>query len=93
MTKAEIVDAIYNQTNVERENVLKCVESFMEVVKNSLNKGENVYLRGFGTFGLKVRKQKIARNISKGTSVVVPEHNIPSFKPCKEFMAEVAKVK
>lgn len=90
MTKAEIVDEIYSKTGMAREDVMACVESYMEVVKNSLKKGENVYLRGFGTFQLKTRKQKIARNISKGTSVVVPEHNIPFFKPCPELMADVA---
>lgn len=89
MTKAEIVDSIYAKTGIERNDILKCVEGVMEVVKDSLNKGENVYLRGFGTFHLKTRKQKVARNISKGTSVIVPEHNIPAFKPCKEFMEAV----
>ncbi|MBQ0029128.1 MAG: integration host factor subunit beta [Paludibacteraceae bacterium] len=93
MTKAEIVDAIYKKTGIEKEEVLKVVEGYMEEVKSSLIKGDAVYLRGFGTFGLKVRKEKVARNISKGTAVIVPEHNIPHFKPCKEFMEEVAKAK
>lgn len=89
MTKADIVNEIYEKTGISREDVMSIVEGYMEVVKNSLSKGENVYLRGFGTFGLKLRKQKIARNISAKTSVVVPEHNIPSFKPCKEFVEQV----
>lgn len=89
MTKSDIVDSINSRTGIDREDVLKVVEGYMEVVKKSLTKGENVYLRGFGTFGIKTRKQKIARNISAKTSVVVPEHNIPSFKPSKEFMAIV----
>lgn len=89
MTKADIVNEIYEKTGISREDVMSIVEGYMEVVKGSLSKGENVYLRGFGTFGLKLRKQKIARNISAKTSVVVPEHNIPSFKPCKEFVEQV----
>lgn len=85
MTKAEIVSAISDQTGLEKEAVIACVESFMAVVKNSLAKGENVYLRGFGTFSIKERAAKAARNISKGTSINIPAHNIPSFKPCPEF--------
>lgn len=93
MTKAEIVDAISKKTGVEREDVLKAVEGFMEEVKASMVNGENIYLRGFGTFELKLRKEKLARNISKGTSVIVPAHNIPHFKPSKEFLYEVAQTK
>ena len=63
----------------------------MESVKESLSKGENVYLRGFGSFIIKTRSQKTARNISKGTSIVIPEHNIPAFKPAKVFMEQVKK--
>ncbi|MBO4333632.1 MAG: integration host factor subunit beta [Paludibacteraceae bacterium] len=93
MTKSEIVESINANTGIDRNDVLKVVEGYMEIVKSSLIKGENVYLRGFGTFGLKTRKQKVARNISAKTSVIVPEHNIPSFKPSKEFMAMVKDIK
>lgn len=89
MTKADIVNEIYEKTGISRDDVMSIVEGYMEVVKGSLAKGENVYLRGFGTFGLKLRRQKVARNISAKTSVIVPEHNIPSFKPCKEFVEQV----
>lgn len=89
MTKAEIVTRIYEQTGIEKTAVLAVVESFMETVKESLTDGENVYLRGFGTFGVIERKEKVGRNISKGTSVVIPAHKIPKFKPSKEFMGMV----
>ena len=61
----------------------------MEIVKGSLAKNENVYLRGFGSFIVKKRAQKTARNISKNTTIIIPEHNIPSFKPAKTFLNEV----
>jgi DNA-binding protein HU-beta len=63
----------------------------MDVVKNSLSKGENVYLRGFGSFVIKTRAQKTARNISKNTTIIIPEHDIPSFKPAKVFLSSVAE--
>lgn len=85
MTKAEIVSAISNRTGLEKGAVSACVESFMDVVKESMAKGEDIFLRGFGTFSIKERAAKTARNISKGTVVEVPAHNIPSFKPCSEF--------
>ncbi len=89
MTKAELVNQIAAQTGYDRVTVLNVVESFMENVKDSIVKDENVYLRGFGSFITKTRKEKIARNISKGTSIVVPEHKIPAFKPAKEFVQSV----
>lgn len=67
------------------------VEAFMDTVKESLSNEENVYLRGFGSFILKKRAQKVARNISKNTTIVIPEHNIPAFKPAKTFMQEIIK--
>lgn len=91
MTKSEVVNEICKKTGVERADALKCVEAFMEVVKDSLGNNENVYLRGFGSFILKKRAQKTARNISKNTTIVVPEHNIPAFKPAKEFAANIKK--
>lgn len=89
MTKADIVNEISRATGIERANVLDTVEKFMEIVKESLSNGENVYLRGFGSFIVKTRSEKTARNISKGTTIIIPEHKIPAFKPSKAFMAEV----
>lgn len=93
MTKADIVLEISKSTGIEKAAVLTVVEKFMEVVKGSLAEGENVYLRGFGSFIVKKRAAKTARNISKNTSIVIPEHNIPAFKPADVFKDEVAKVK
>ena len=89
MTKADIVNEIARSKGLPREIVLKSVEAFMEVVKDSLAHGENVYLRGFGSFIIKVRSEKTARNISKNTTIVIPEHKIPAFKPAKVFMEDV----
>ncbi len=89
MTKADIVNEIYKSTGLDKASVLETVEKFMEVVKDSLAHGENVYLRGFGSFIIKVRSEKTARNISKNTSITIPEHKIPAFKPAKVFMQEV----
>lgn len=91
MTKAEIVTEIAKQTGIEKAAVLNVVEKLMEVVKDSLAHGENVYLRGFGSFTVKKRAAKTARNISKNTTLIVPEHNIPAFKPANAFKDEVAK--
>jgi DNA-binding protein HU-beta len=91
MTKADIVNEISKRTGVDKVTVLSSVETFMEVVKESLAKEENVYLRGFGSFIVKKRAQKTARNISKNTTIIIPEHNIPSFKPAKTFVSEVKK--
>ena len=85
MTRAEIVERIAQKKGLDREEVLACVMGFMEEVKNSLASGENVYLRGFGTFLLKTRAEKKARNITAGTEVIVPEHKIPAFKPTVDF--------
>jgi DNA-binding protein HU-beta len=89
MTKAEIVNEIASQTGIDKEDVLKVVEGFMTQVKNSLSANENVYLRGFGSFIVKERKQKVARNISKNITITIPAHNIPSFKPAKTFVEAV----
>ena len=94
MTKAEIIRQIAAQTGIEKPAVTATVESLMSTIKQSMVMGENVYLRGFGTFLLKKRAEKTGRNISKGTSVKIPAHFIPFFKPCKEFKEAVAaKVK
>lgn len=91
MTKADIVGEIAKTTGIDRAAVLSVVEQFMTVVKDSLAHGENVYLRGFGSFIVKQRAEKTARNISKNTTLVIPAHNIPAFKPANTFKEEVAK--
>ncbi|MDR0667883.1 MAG: integration host factor subunit beta [Prevotellaceae bacterium] len=89
MTKADIINEIAKSTGIEKVSVQKTVETFMEVVKNSLASNKNVYLRGFGSFIVKKRAKKTARNISKNTTLVIPEHNIPAFKPAKVFSNRV----
>lgn len=91
MTKAEIVTKITEETGIEKSNTQRVVESFMEIVKNSVKSGEPVYLRGFGSFIKKTRKQKVGRNIKKETPIVIPEHDIPAFKPAKTFVNEMKK--
>ena len=86
MTKADIVNEIAKSTGVEKVLVQTIVEAFMENVRNSLIDNNNVYLRGFGSFIIKKRAQKVARNISKNTTITIPEHNIPAFKPSKSFV-------
>ena len=89
MTKAEIVSNISDKSGIEKADVLTAVEAFMEEVKSSLEKGDNVYLRGFGSFIIKTRAEKTGRNISKNTTIKIPAHNIPSFKPAKVFVEGV----
>jgi DNA-binding protein HU-beta len=89
MTKADIVNEISKNTGIEKVTVQKAVEAFMETVKTSLAKNKNVYLRGFGSFIVKQRAEKTARNISKNTTIIIPAHNIPSFKPSKTFATKV----
>ena len=90
MTKAEIVASIAKKTGIDNEAVLTVVEQFMVSVKDSLQEGEPVYLRGFGSFIIKTRARKTARNISQDKSIIIPEHNIPAFKPAKSFVAAVS---
>lgn len=90
MTKADIIDEIVISTGVARKDVTMAVEAFMESVKNSLlEKKENVYLRGFGSFIVKHRAEKTARNISKNTTIVIAAHDFPSFKPAKSFVSRM----
>ena len=89
MTKADIVNSISDKTGIDKTTILNTVEAFMASVKESLAKEENVYPPGFGSFILKKRAQKTARNISKNTTIIIPEHNIPAFKPAKTFMQEI----
>lgn len=91
MTKADIVNEISKSTGIDKASVLETVEKFMEIVKDSLTNDENVYLRGFGSFIIKTRSQKTARNISQNTTIIIPEHKIPAFKPAKVFMDQVKK--
>ena len=88
---ADIVNEITKKTGIDKTTVLTTVEAFMEAVKDSLSNDENVYLRGFGSFVVKKRAQKTARNISKNTTIIIPEHNIPAFKPAKTFTISVKK--
>ena len=91
MTKADIVNEITKSTGIDKQSVAATLEAFMETVKESLSNEENVYLRGFGSFIVKKRAQKTARNISKNTTIIIPEHNIPAFKPAKTFTIAVKK--
>jgi DNA-binding protein HU-beta len=93
MTKADIVSEIAEKSGIDKMDVQATVEAFMQQVKTSLESGENVYLRGFGSFVVKERAEKTGRNISKNTTIIIPAHNIPSFKPARVFIDGVkAKV-
>ena len=89
MTKAEIVSDIASKTGVDKREVLMVVESLMDTIKTTMTNGEEVFLRGFGSYIIKRRAEKTARNISKNTTMIVPAHNIPAFKPAKEFLEKV----
>ena len=93
MTKAELVNTISNKLGTEKNETQKVVEAFMQEIRTSMYNGENVYLRGFGSFIIKTRAAKTGRNISKNTAIEIPAHNIPAFKPSKTFVEKVkAKV-
>lgn len=89
MTKADIVNEISKSTGIDKASVLETVEKFMAIVKDSLANEENVYLRGFGSFIIKNRAKKTARNISKNETITIEAHKIPAFKPAKVFMEQV----
>ena len=89
MTKADIIAEISTKTGIEKVDVQETVEAFFKVIKNNMIAGENVYVRGFGSFVMKKRAQKTARNISKNTAIIIPEHFVPSFKPAKVFVDKV----
>lgn len=91
MTKADIVNEISEKTGIEKMTVQATIEAFMKTIRNSMVEGKNVYLRGFGTFVVKRRAEKIGRNISKNTTVVIPAHYIPAFKPAKTFSERVKR--
>lgn len=89
MTKADVINEIADKTGIDRLDVQASVEAFFNVVKNSMADGENIYVRGFGSFVNKKRAKKIARNISQNTAMVIDEHYIPSFKPSKVFIEKI----
>ena len=91
MTKADIVNEISEKTGIEMVVVQTTVEAFMKTIRSSMTEGKNVYLRGFGTFVVKKRAEKVGRNISKNTTVVIPAHYIPAFKPAKTFSERVKR--
>ncbi len=86
MTKADVVNNISDQLGIDKNDVLATIECFMNEIKSSLESGENVYLRGFGSFIIKTRAEKTGRNISRNVAVKIPAHNIPAFKPAKVFI-------
>ncbi|AZI22365.1 integration host factor subunit beta [Chryseobacterium taklimakanense] len=93
MTKAELVNTISNKLGTEKNETQKVIEAFMQEIRTSMYNGDNVYLRGFGSFIIKTRAAKTGRNISKNTAIEIPAHNIPAFKPSKSFTEKVkAKV-
>ncbi|TDE10719.1 HU family DNA-binding protein [Dyadobacter psychrotolerans] len=89
MTKAETISRIADKTGIQIDEVEKILEAFFITVKNSVSQGDNIYVRGFGSFIVKQRAKKTARNISLNTTVIIPAHNIPFFKPSKEFTNQV----
>lgn len=89
MTKAEMVREIADKTGIEKQVVMQVIEGMMESIRNSMINGEEVFLRGFGSFIIKRRAPKTARNISKNTTIVIPAHNIPAFKPSKSFRLKI----
>lgn len=91
MRKADIVSRVTEMTGVPKVDVLVSLEAFFKEVKNSLKAGENVYVRGFGSFILKKRAKKIGRNIKKNVAIEIPEHYIPAFKPAKVFADQIKK--
>lgn len=89
MTKIELAKEIASKTGLEKKDVVVIIESLMDTIKTSMAEGEEVFLRGFGSFIIKHRANKTARNISKNTTVIVPAHDIPAFRPAKEFLEQV----
>ncbi len=93
MTKQDLINEISKKTGIDKLTIEKTVESLMETVKDSMAKNKNIYLRGFGTFLVKKRAKKTARNISKNTTMIIPEHFIPTFKPSKGFLTKIQSLK
>ncbi|MEO6838715.1 MAG: HU family DNA-binding protein [Ginsengibacter sp.] len=93
MRKADLINRISEKTGIPKVDVLVTIENFFTEVKQSLGEGENIYIRGFGSFITKKRAAKIGRNIKKNTAVAIPEHYIPAFKPSKEFVQQIKEKK
>lgn len=89
MTKADVINQIADKTGIDKADVTATVEAFFSIVKSSMAGGQNIYVRGFGSFVNKKRKKKIARNISRNTAIVIDEHYVPSFKPAKIFINKI----
>ncbi|MDX2189363.1 MAG: HU family DNA-binding protein [Bacteroidota bacterium] len=89
MTKADVVSHVSDQTGINKSDVLITVESFINVIKSSMESGDDIFIRGFGSFVNKKRARKVARNISKNTAIVIDAHFVPTFKPAKEFVEKV----
>jgi len=89
VTKAEVIAKISEKTGIQKDDVSQTVEALFKVVKDSMAEGENIYVRGFGSFINKKRAKKIARNISKNTAIVIDEHYVPAFKPSKVFIEKI----
>lgn len=89
MTKADVISEIAEKTGIDKSDVAHSVEAFFSIVKSSMASGQNIYIRGFGSFINKKRKKKIARNISRNTAIIIEEHYIPSFKPAKVFVSKI----
>ncbi len=93
MRKADLINLIAEKTGIPKVDVLVTLENMFKEVKASLGRGENIYIRGFGSFIVKKRAAKIGRNIKKNVAVEIPEHNIPAFKPAKEFVQDIKRIK
>lgn len=89
MRKADLINSISEKTGIPKVDVLVTLESAFKEIKDTLGKGDNIYIRGFGSFIIKKRAAKIGRNIKKNIAVAIPEHYIPAFKPSKEFVQEI----
>ena len=89
MTKAEVILAISEKTGLDKTDVSTTVEAFFNTIKKTMSEGENIYVRGFGSFVNKKRARKVARNISKNTAIIIEEHFIPSFKPSRVFTEKI----
>lgn len=92
MRKSDLINNISEKTGIPKVDVLVTVESLIKEIKENISKGENIYIRGFGSFITKKRAAKIGRNIKKNVAVHIPEHYIPAFKPSKEFVNEVKQM-
>ncbi len=93
MRKADLINNISESTGIPKVDVLVTLEAFFKEVKDKLSEGEHIYIRGFGSFIIKKRAAKVGRNIKKNVAVKIPEHYIPAFKPSKDFVSEVKKLK